>query len=264
MENTKRLFSVLLFSLLICFGFTNCKDDKARQQQSDDSTEHPQNDDSNGDSIYRPGEIIPIAEAKNYYDLYEKRRVHLIQRYEDSIDRNTKNDKIRQEQNSQKTQVDPNDPNGERFDVARYVSWNYDTIKNYLKYIEQEAKAANVEISTLRFYFSNYPENEGSAVHPRQNSIMITPTLHQNDREYIFSIDDSDIKNIKPQLLTNGFIPIDPLDEKGLGTTDVEDKRSHASFFPNNLETNINVIPVPYMAARSVTMNKGNSAPPPH
>lgn len=254
MENTKRVLSVLLFSLLISFGFTNCKDPKTSQPHDDPEPE----------TVKKPTEVIETEVARIQYDTYKKRRVDLIQKYEDSVDGYYDKGKIRQQQNSQKALLDPNDPNGERFDVARYVSWNYETIKNYLKYIEQEAKAANVEISTLRFYFSNYPVNDISNVHPRQNSIMITPTLHQNDREYIFSIDDSDIKNIKPQLLTNGFIPIDPLVEKGLGTIDDEDKRSHASFFPNSPETTINTITGPYMAARSVTMNKGNSAPPPH
>lgn len=251
MENTKKSLAILLFSLFMSFGLTNCKDHKGQQD-----------DDSKHDLVKKPDEIIQVAEAKNFYDIYEKRRVHLIQKYEDSIDGYYNNDKIRQERNTQDVQEDPNDPNGKRFDVARYVYWDYDTIKNYLKYIEQEAKAANIEISTLRFYFSNYPEDDASAVHPRQNSIMITPTLHRNDREYIFSINDSDTENLRPMLLSDSFGLIQN-PEKGMGASYGAEKRSYASFIPHSVKPNNNNTRPPF-ASSSVTMNKGNSAPPPH
>jgi len=250
MENTKRLLSILLFSLLISFGFTNCKDSK--NQKPDDGPTM--------ETVERPAEIIEVDMARQQYLTYEKRRVDLIQKYEDSVDGYDDKGKTRQKQNDQQAQQDPNDPNGERFDVARYVYWDYETIKNYLKYIEQEAKAANVEISTLRFYFSNYDENSEN-VHPRQNSIMITPTLSQNEREYIFEIDDSDPKNLKPLLLSDAFEVIKN-QEKGMGNIYKDDQRSQASFVPSLIEPSAVVLP--YNPGKSVTMNRGTSVPPPY
>ncbi|MGI9549778.1 MAG: hypothetical protein ACR2MT_01160, partial [Aurantibacter sp.] len=167
MESTKKSLINLIFIFTLGLTLFNCREIK-------------QDDTPKDKHVEAPAEIIEISEARLQYNTYEKRRVDLIQKYEDSVDGYSDEGKARQEQNAQQAQVDPNDPNGARFDVARYVSWDYDTIKNYLKYIDQEAKKAKVDISTLRFYFSNYPEDDTSAVHPRQNTIIITPTLHKD------------------------------------------------------------------------------------
>ena len=246
MENTKKTLSILLFFFISSLTLFNCR-------EIDKDTPKPK-------PVDPPKEIVSIEEAKVQYKAYGDRRAPLIQRYEDSVDGYSNEDKIRQEQNDQKAQVDPNDPNGNRFDVARYVYWDYDTIKKYLKYIEQEAKASNIEISTLRFYFSNYDENSDN-VHPRQNSIIITPTLRKNDREYIFEIDDSDPENQKPILLTDSFGPVQS-QEKGMGAANNVDDRSHASFIPNTAV--LNSVAFPFNPGKSVTMNRGNAAPPPY
>ncbi len=253
MENTKKTLSTLIFTLFLSLVLINCKDPKG--QQPDDGPKP--------ETVDRPSEIIEVDVARQQYLTYEKRRIDLIQKYEDSVDGYYDKGKIRQEQNERQAQEDSNDPNGKRFDVARYVHWDYETIKNYLKYIEQEAEAANVEISTLRFYFSNYPEGDTAAVHPRQNSIIITPTLHKDKREYIFSIDERDTENIKPLLLTDGFLPIQG-QEKGMGGTNDQDKRSYASFLPETTTVNSSAAVSPFQPGTSVSMNKGNSAPPPH
>lgn len=247
MENTKKS----LFSLFLIFAISltlfNCREI--------DKDGNPQDK-----PVEAPTEIVSIDEARTMYKAYGDRRVPLIQHYEDSIDGYSNEDKIQQKQMEQNNQADPNDPNGERFDVARYVHWDYKTIKKYLKYIEQEAEAADVEISTLRFYFSNYDENPEN-VHPRQNSIMISPTLEQNGREYIFVIDDQDPENQKPILLTDSFGPVQN-QEKGMGNLNEDGKKSYASFIPSIAESNSVVFP--YYQGKSMTMNKGGGAPPPY
>lgn len=247
MENTKKISAKLIFIFTVSLALLNCREvDK---------------DEPKNGQVDAPEEIVTLATAKNLYDTYEKRRVDLIQKYEDSIDGFYNDDKVRQEQSTQETQQDPNDPNGERFDVARYVSWDYGTIKAYLKYVEQEAKAAKVDISTLRFYFSNYPPDATSAVHPRQNTIMITPTLHENDREYIYSIDDSDPENPRPILLSDSFGPVK---SKGMGDANGKDKRVYASFLPNAEGSSTDYLIFPYQSGNSMTMNRGSGAPPPY
>jgi hypothetical protein len=245
MQNTKKSLINLIFICTISLTLFSCREiDKEGPKD-----EH----------VDAPTEIVTVADASKLYNTYEKRRVELIQKYEDSIDGYSNDGKTRQEQNALDTEQDPNDPNGERFDVARYVYWDYETIKNYLKYVEQEAKAADIEISTLRFYFSNNPENDNSAVHPRQNSIMITPTLHRNDREYIFSIDEEGASP-RPILLSDSFGQLKD-DEKGMGTIDDNNDQTYASFIPFS---SLGVAAPTYQGGKSVTMNKGNSAPPPH
>ena len=65
-----------------------------------------------------------------------------------------------------------------------------------MAYIENEAKLAGEELSTLRFYFANYPDQDKfpdgkEVVHRRQNSIMMSPTVKRNDKDYIFYTDDA-------------------------------------------------------------------------
>ncbi len=185
--------------------------------------------------IVAPKQIIPIAEAQNMYTNYTERRLPLIKKYEDSINRNSGIEK--------------------EFDVARFVSYDYQTIKQYLAFIENEAEKANVDISTLRFYFSNYPdkpffENKDSVLHPRQNSIILSPTIKKENRDYLFYIGGSESQP-QPILLLDNFEEI-----RGLGLSKTHLK-SHASLVPNFVKPN------PIFSSKSLTMNRGGSAPPP-
>lgn len=214
--------------------------------------------------VLAPAQIVAIDHAKQMYDFYTDRRVPLIQRYEDSINRTKPNDKVRQEK---KAQADSGfEIEGKKFDVARYVSYDYETIKQYMAYIEQEAKKANVEISGLRFYFSNYPDkpffdNKDSIVHPRQNSVMLSPTLKKGNRDFLFYIGGTEAKQ-EAVLLTDSFGAI-ITDKTGASTT--HDNRSYASFMPSLTNSTVNsTLNSSFYAGSSLTMNKGTSAPPPY
>jgi hypothetical protein len=183
--------------------------------------------------VKAPGKIIPVAEAKQMYDNYTVRRVPLIQHYEDSI-------------NNYET----------TFDVARYTYYDYATIKNYLAFIEQEAKLANVEISTLRFYFSNYPDTttfkDGKRIlHPRQDSFFIEPTITKGDREYGFYTAEGENGQRIPVLLTDQLEEVSP--RTGLRE---DGQKSHASFVPASLYA--------LKAEQSLILNEGNGVPPPY
>jgi len=194
--------------------------------------------------VLAPAQIVQIDQAKEMYENYTDRRLPLIQHYEDSI-------------------------NGgkEKFDVARYVSYDYETIKQYLAFIEQEAKKANVEISGLRFYFSNYPkgpkfENGESIVHPRQNSVMLSPTLKRGERDYLFYIGGTEAKQ-EPVLLSDSFGAVKA---KGMGTTSETKDMSYASIIPNlpikaGSKATLNAS---FYVGTSLIMNRGTGAPPPN
>src|SRR5690606_15391478 len=84
-----------------------------------------------------PKQIISVQQAQRMYDAYTERRVPIIQRYEDSIA-----------------------PDSKKFTPTRYAEYDLETIKQYIAFIEHEAKAVNVDIKTLRFYLSNYPNSD--------------------------------------------------------------------------------------------------------
>ncbi len=199
------------------------------------------------DEIAPPAQIIDIAQAKNYYELYGKRRVPLIQRYEDSINK-AKKTKAGKEENK-------------AFDVGRFVSYDYKTIKQYLKFIEQEAAASGVEISTLRFYYSNYPDeafypnSKEPLKHPRQNSIMLSPTFTNETGEHLFYIaGGAEGKQAVP--LSNDF-----KNSNGYSTSEQKPTKAYASFAPGLNATVAE--PKNLLESQSLTLNRGSGVPPP-
>ncbi|TLP77042.1 hypothetical protein [Maribacter sp. ACAM166] len=191
--------------------------------------------------VKAPNQIVAVPQAKNMYDSYGTRRVPLIQHFEDSINRQKKE--------------------GKEFDVGRFVYYDYETIKQYLVYIEQEAEDAGVEISTLRFYYSNYPDeavfpnSKDSIKHPRQNSIMLSPTYNDGKRDFLFYVGQgAQGKQAVP--LSNSFETI-----KGYGTNSSENSKAYASFAPNlNTTTSKSAI---IQSVKSLTLNRGSGVPPP-
>ena len=228
-KEKKFLFRLVVLSLFV-FSFNSCAEKMEKEKE-----ETPE--------VLAPTQIVQIDQAKEMYENYTDRRLPLIQHYEDSI-------------------------NGgkEKFDVARYVSYDYETIKQYLAFIEQEAKKANVEISGLRFYFSNYPDkpffdNKDYILHPRQNSVMLSPTMKKGDRDYLFYIGGTQAEQ-QAVLLSDSFGVIKA---QGMGHNDNGDIRSYASIMPSltNATTNT-TLNASFYAGTSLTMNRGTGAPPPY
>lgn len=208
-------------------------------EQTNEKPKNPIQEDKK--TVKPPNEIIDISEAKSMYESYEKRRVPLIQQYEDSI--NTEKG-IKKE-----------------FDVGRFVYYDYKTIKQYLAYIEQEAADANVEISTLRLYYSNYPDeevflnSETPIKHPRQNSLMLSPTYNDGKHDVLFYISQgAEGKQAVP--MNNSFEDID-----SYGNTEERNTKAYASFAPNL--NNANVAPAVLQGKESLTLNRGTGVPPP-
>ncbi|WP_190809479.1 hypothetical protein [Flagellimonas sp. S3867] len=216
MKNTKTAFAMLFGSLMLILGA--CK----QVQKTDEPKEEPK------ERVKPPEQIISLEESKSLYDNYSRKRVDLIQQFE-------------MEQNPD-----------EKFRPARFASYDYSTIKQYIDFIEQEAKDAHVDISSLRFYFGNYPDKEKfpdgkKVVHPRQNSIFIVPTIDVDGHNYGFYIgEDGKAKLIK-----------DAVGQKGLGSTKKGEQKAYASFVPTFSSPS-----APY-AGQSLTLNRGSAGPPP-
>ena len=226
MRNLTRLISctICLFTLVL----SSCGE---RSQEGQDVKKA---------EVKPPEQIISIEEAKSMYDNYTERRAGLIQHFEDSINIGRKDTA--------------------QFDVARYTYYDYKTIKQYLAYIEQEAAAAGVEISSLRFYYSNYPDQQNFAngkpiVHPRQNSFFLIPALEVEGEQYAFTtVDTGEAGKKRAVLLTMDLEPYEP---DGMGAIDYGPKRSHAGIFSLVSYTS------PAYANGSTVLNEGNAAPPP-
>ncbi len=124
-----------------------------------------------------------------------------------------------------------------------------------MTFIEQEAKNKGIEISTLRFYFSNYPENMPvSKAKPRQNSIFIMPTITQDSKTFGYFLNDKE----QLQLLTDDLqVSKTPFKPKS------ENSKMKASFLPE-FESSFTAANYSLYQGQSYIMNKGNGAPPPY
>lgn len=239
MKNFKRTVPfALLFTYAVFFIISGCGDQKTKEEVPVVKIEE----------VRAPEQIISVKQARKMFQSYSERRVPLIQNYE----------KSREDQKQQQTQLK------DSFDVARYVYYDYKTIKDYLAYIEQEAAKAKVEISTLRFYFSNYPnqsefEDGNPVIHPRQNSIFILPASTIDNAQYGFYLKKQEDGSMAPAYLSWDLSPYIP---EGMGAVH-ENEKSFASMGPHLFNSNSPSVNLLQLEEGSTILNEGSSAPPP-
>ncbi|MFS4417202.1 hypothetical protein [Maribacter sp. 2307ULW6-5] len=190
---------------------------------------------TDGEIVPAPKDIISLAEAQVLYTNYSEHRAVPITAYE-------------AEQRSAENTFEP----------ARFVDFDYATLKQYMEYVEQEARKAGVkEITSLRHYFANYPENGELAKGEKagqtgKNTIFIVPTMVHNGREQGFYIDANG--KAAPIRKSNAVSP------NGLGKNhgNKTDKKAHAGWFPTAKSA------MPPQGGKSLALNRGHSGPPPH
>ncbi len=214
MKNNRKVALAFLSIFLLFLGA--CQQGPKKDEPR--NSEPPQEE-----KVSPPEGIISLEESKSLYDNYTKNRLDMIQKYE--------------------AERSPD----EAFIPARLTAFTYADIKQYMAYVEQEAKEAGVKIESLRFYFANYPDQERfpdgkKIVHPRQNSIFVVPTTILDGEEYGFYIDaDGKAK------------PIKNLVGESTGSMD-KGNTSKASLVPTLFQSDV----------KSLNLNHGNSNPPPY
>ena len=214
MKLTKDLWKPLLLAGGI-LALASCGQQDRKQQQQPQETRETE----------APKQIIPLETAREYYTNYSERRAGLIAHYEDSINlaRGIK----------------------DSFPVARYVSFDYQVIKQYMAYIEQEAARVGTDISSLRIYLSNNPDDP-SYTHPRQNSVFLIPAVNLEGGQYGLYI-----RGDQPGYLNMELQPWQP---KGMGMLPEPGHKAEAGFLSS---------PVLIQGQKSLILNFGGSGPPP-
>ena len=182
--------------------------------------------------IDAPANIISLNEANTIYDNYSEHRVSLIEPYE-----------------TKQRQPD------EKFEASRFVDFDYDSLKQYIAYIDQEAHSGGVnKVTKLRLYFANYPNEEKfpngkKVIHKRQNSIFMVPTLEKDGINYGFFIGS----NGKAELIKDWK----DSSNEGMGLSDDKKQKALAGFVSKfSLNTNLQV-------SKSLALNFGQGGPPP-
>lgn len=186
----------------------------------------------NAPIVDAPTNIISLNEADAIYNNYSTHRVSLIESYE-----------------TQQRQPD------EKFEASRFVDFDYDAIKQYIAYIDQEALAGGVKkVTKLRLYFANYPNEEKfpngkKVIHKRQNSIFMVPTLEKGGINYGFFIGNNGTAELIKDWKDSS--------KDGLGFSLDKKQEAQAGFVPNF------VLKTSLQGSKSLAFNFGQGGPPP-
>ena len=212
MKNNRKTIVVFFGASLLLIGA--CQQGPKKEEPTEPKQE----------KVLPPEGIISLEESKSLYDNYTKNRLNIIQQFE--------------------TERSPD----KKYIPARFTSFTYSDMKDYMAYVEQEAEEAGVKVASLRLYFANYPDKSNfpdgkKVVHPRQNSIFIVPTTLIDGEELGFYIDANG--NAKP---IKGVFSSSEAGEKG------EPNTSQASFAPSLFQG----------GSTSLNLNHGSSGPPPY
>jgi len=127
------------------------------------------NDDDNNsgpptvDVVERPDMAIELDEAIALYQNYGENRVKLIEIHE----------------NEEVGEVDD-------YQATRSLTFNYKELRQYLDYVEQEAKEADTDIMGIRVYLGQY-DTENSP-HPNAETVFFNPTMNKDGSEVAFAI----------------------------------------------------------------------------
>jgi len=107
--------------------------------------------------VKAPSMIIPVQEAEDMYHRYKTDHISVIEKVT-NVDENKK-------------AISPGDEKYVRATTS--ISFDYKELKNYLAFIEQEAKEANTDITALRVYFSKYANTQNDG----RSTVFLNPTM---------------------------------------------------------------------------------------
>ena len=157
---------------LLCFTLLattySCKEKESNNEDHD----YEQNDEQARKEMIT--HIISIDEATEMYHLYDKQRINVTRGY------------------LQKKY-------GSKFNDTRTVWLDINTVKEYIKYVEEESKKAGITPTGFQFYFSVYPNTTRGDKKSHQ-TFFIAPTLKNGTKQSGYTL-----LNNKKVLLNNYF-----------------------------------------------------------
>jgi len=189
-------------AILLIFGASSCTEKSKQPSKKEETKEFAQ----------KPKGIISLNEAKVLCDNYESRRLASIIKFEES-----------------QTESE------EKFVPTQFVNFELKTIKAYIKYVEKEAKKANVKPDSLRIYLGNYGKKGKS---PNKNTVFILPTAKVNGNHGGFFINSKGKAELIREYWPKGVL------------------KSKASILPFSNTTL-------YQSEHSLILNNGEDGPPP-
>lgn len=209
----KTISSRFLLFMALATLFTACQENPKKESQEMEAQEI---------TYKAPKQIISLEEADSLYVNYKKRRARII------------------EQMETESQTD-----GKPFVPTQFVSFNIEVLKEYIGYVEQEAKKGGTTADSIRVYLGNYGNT--SRKYPNKNTVFLLPTA-KVDGDYGAIFIDSEGK---AKLVRDWFTS-----QAGVNSKDGRQK-AEASLLPT-----ISATPI-MQGGTSLTLNRGNGGPPP-
>ncbi|PIB30545.1 hypothetical protein [Maribacter sp. 4G9] len=208
----KTISSRFLLFMALATLFTACQENPKKESQEMEAQEI---------TYEAPKQIISLVEADSLYVNYKKRRARIIEQMETE-----------------------SHPDGKPFVPTQFVSFDINVLKEYIGYVEQEAKKGGTTADSLRIYFGNYGNT--SKKYPKKNTVFLLPTATVNkDYGGIFIDSEGKAKLIRDWVN-------EQLDEGLKGN-----QRSEASILPSFSSTSS------LQGGKSLTLNFGQGGPPP-
>ncbi|UWX55716.1 hypothetical protein NYZ99_04590 [Maribacter litopenaei] len=200
---------LLFFALLI--PLISCKQDpeKATREVTEEVFEAPK-------------QIISLSEADSLYVNYQNRRASIIEKTEMA-----------------------SQPDGKPFSPTQFISFDIKVLKEYIGYVEQEAKKGGTTADSLRVYLGNYGAT--SRKYPNKNTVFLIPTAEVNGNYGAIFIDSEG----KAKLVRDWISA-----QQGANSIDGRQK-AEAALIPT-----FSASPI-MQDETSLTLNRGNGGPPP-
>ncbi len=207
MKNTYNFLSMIVLVIL----FSACQEEPKKEIREEADKE----------IVFEvPKQIISLEEADSLFVNYKKRRIPTI---------------IASESETQ---------DGKPFIPTEFVSFDIEVLKNYIGYVEQEAKNGGTKADSIRVYFGNYGNR--SKKYNKKNTVFLLPTASV-DGDYGGIYLDA---NGKAKLVRNWV-------NEQLNGTPKSQQKAEASILPSFL-------PSPKVqGGTSLALNRGNGGPPP-
>lgn len=129
---------------------------------------NPTNNEDDGNNgpptvVEAPDMIIPIEKGAELFYNYRDNRIGLIEQYEDSLGI-----------------VDD-------YKATTSVTFDFEELKQYMKYVEKQAKKSKTRIKGLRVYLGQYSDTKDEE-HPRAETVFFNPTMNKDGSEVSFAI----------------------------------------------------------------------------
>ena len=142
-----KITSKFLLFIVLAILFAACQENPKKENQETEAQEI---------TYEAPKQIISLEEADSLYVNYKNRRVKLIEKMEAG-----------------------SQTEGKPFVPTQFVSFDIKVLKEYIGYVEQEAKKGGTTADSLRIYFGNY--GNISTKYPNKNTVFLLPTAAVNN-----------------------------------------------------------------------------------